>query len=132
MNRKKILIVDDDAVILKSLVIKLSAKGYDVVPAMDGSQAVNAVRTQKPDLILLDLTFPPEVSGVPWDGFRIMEWLKRIDDAAKIPIIVITGGDPAKNEEKARAAGATAFFHKPIVHDELFDVIAKTLEPKAP
>ena len=130
MNGKKILLVDDDPVILKSLSIKLNAKGYEVVTALDGSQAVSAVRTQKPDLILLDLTFPPDVAhggGLAWDGFIIMQWLKRMEEAASIPIIVITGGDPAKYEERARQVGATAFFHKPIDHDGLFDVIGTAL-----
>jgi CheY-like chemotaxis protein len=130
MNRKKLLVVDDDPVILKSLTIKLNAKGYDVVTAMDGSAAVSAVRTQKPDLILLDLSFPPDVAhggGVPWDGFIIMQWLKRMEEAANIPIVVITGGDPAKYQERAKQIGASGFFHKPIDHDGLFDVISKAL-----
>lgn len=130
MNRKKLLLVDDDPVILKSLTIKLNARGYDVVTAMDGSAAVSAVRTQKPDLILLDLSFPPDVAhggGVPWDGFIIMQWLKRMEEAANIPIIVITGGDPAKYQERAKQIGASGFFHKPIDHDGLFDVISKAL-----
>jgi CheY-like chemotaxis protein len=130
MNRKKLLLVDDDPVILKSLTIKLNAKGYDVVTATDGSAAVSAVRTQKPDLILLDLSFPPDVAhggGVPWDGFIIMQWLKRMEEAANIPIIVITGGDPAKYQERAKQIGASGFFHKPIDHDGLFDVISKAL-----
>jgi CheY-like chemotaxis protein len=129
MNGKKILLVDDDPVILKSLSIKLNAKGYEVLTASDGSQAVSAARTLKPDLILLDLTFPPDVAhgGGAWDGFQIMQWLKRMDEAANIPIVVITGGDPAKYEERARQLGATAFFHKPIDHDGLFDVISTAL-----
>ena len=130
MNRKKILLVDDDPVILKALSIKLKAKNYDVFTAMDGSEAVGAVRKQKPDLILLDISFPPDVGsggGVPWDGFRIMEWLKRIDEAANTPIIVITGGDPAKYEARALSVGATAFFHKPINHDGLLAEIEKIL-----
>ena len=61
-----------------------------------------------------------------WDAFRIMEWLKRLDEVAKISIIVITGGDPNKNKERSFAAGATAFFHKPINHDELIKAIQKT------
>jgi two-component system KDP operon response regulator KdpE len=112
------------------LTIKLNAKGYDVVTAMDGSAAVSAVRTQKPDLILLDLSFPPDVAhggGVPWDGFIIMQWLKRMEEAANIPIIVITGGDPVKYQERAKQFGASGFFHKPIDHDGLFDVISKAL-----
>jgi CheY-like chemotaxis protein len=127
MIRKKILAVDDDLVVLKSLKIKLNAGGYDVITSSDGSSAVSAVRTQKPDLILLDLTFPPDVGGVAWDGFLIMEWLKRVEEAAKIPIVVITGGDPAKFEERAKKLGASAFFHKPVDHDGLLDVISKAL-----
>jgi len=135
MNGKKILLVDDDPVILQALSIKLNARGYDVVTASDGSQAVSSVRIENPDLILLDLTFPPDVAhggGVGWDGFLIMRWLKRMEEAANIPIIVITGGDPAMYEERAKQIGATAFFHKPIDHDGLFDVISKALgEPVA-
>ena len=130
MNRKRILVVDDDRVILKSLTIKLNARGYDVTTASDGGSALSAVRTQPPDLILLDISFPPDVGhggGVSWDGFLIMTWFKRMEEATHIPIIIITGGDPAKYEERARKIGATAFFHKPIDHDELFDVISKGL-----
>jgi CheY-like chemotaxis protein len=134
MNGKTILLVDDDPVILKSLSLKLNAKGYDVVTATDGSEAVSAVRTQNPDVILLDLTFPPDVAhgGVAWDGFQIMQWLKRMEEAANIPIIVITGGDPAKYEARAREIGAAAFFHKPIDHDGLFGVISKALGESVP
>ncbi|NOS70610.1 MAG: response regulator [Verrucomicrobia bacterium] len=134
MIRKKILLVDDDRVILKALSIKLKAKNYDVVTAVDGSEAVKAVRKEKPDLILLDISFPPDVGaggGVPWDGFRIVEWLMRLNGEVATPIIVITGGDPAKYEERARAIGATAFFHKPINHDSLLTMI-KTILEKAP
>jgi len=131
MNRKKILLVDDDRVILKALSIKLKAKNYDVVTAVDGSEAVKYVRQEKPDLILLDVTFPPDVGsggGVPWDGFRIVEWLKRLNGEVNTPIIVITGGDPAKYEERALSAGATAFFHKPIDNESLMTMIKNILE----
>ncbi len=128
MNRKKILIVDDDAVILETLSTKLTAKGYEVLTAADGATAVSTVRRAKPDLILLDVNLPVDASmEMEWDAFRIMEWLKRLDEVAKIPVIVITGGDPNKNKERSFAAGATAFFHKPINHDELIKAIRKTL-----
>ena len=127
MNKKKILVVDDDAVVIKALSIKLKANDFEVLTAMDGATAVNAVRTLKPDLILLDITLPADMSSVAWDGFRIMEWLKRLDEAINIPFIVITGGDREKYEARAMAAGATAFFHKPISHEELFDLIRQTL-----
>ena len=127
MNKKKILLVDDDAVVIKALSIKLQANGFDVLTAMDGAEAVNAVRTQKPDLILLDITFPAAMGSVAWDGFLIMEWLKRLEEAVNIPTIVITGGDREKYESRAIAAGAKAFFHKPISHSELLGLIRQTL-----
>src|ERR1700722_15352255 len=89
---KKILVVDDNEVIVKTIAVKLKSAGYTVVTALDGADAVASVRKDKPDLILLDLGFPPDIAGVPWDGFRIMEWLHRVDESKQIPVIVITGG----------------------------------------
>ncbi|MGN6555408.1 MAG: response regulator [Verrucomicrobiota bacterium] len=132
MSRKKILIVDDNEVILKTLSLKLKADHYDVITAKDGSAAVAAVRVHRPDLILLDLGFPPEVTGVPWDGFRIIQWLKRMDEAKSIPIIVITGGDAAKYKERALADGAIGFFQKPVNNDELTAMIQQIVGPGTP
>ena len=130
MNRKKILIVDDSEVILKTVSMKLTASGFDVVTAHDGSEAVSAVRREHPDLIMVDISFPPDVAhggGVPWDGFLIMNWVKRLDEAVGVPFVVITGGDEENLKRRALAAGATAFFHKPLDHDELVNVIKRTL-----
>ena len=130
MSRKKILIVDDSPLILKLMSLKLTANGYDVITAEDGGTAVSTVRQAKPDLILLDLTFPPDVAhgwGVAWDGFLIMSWLQRLEDAKHIPIIVITAGEPAKYKDRVLAAGAVNFFHRPIDNDALLAVIRKTL-----
>ena len=90
--QKKLLVVDDNEVIVKTISVKLQSAGFQVFSASDGAEAVSLVRKEKPDLILLDLGFPPDIGGVPWDGFRIMEWLRRVDESKKIPIIVITGG----------------------------------------
>jgi Response regulators consisting of a CheY-like receiver domain and a winged-helix DNA-binding domain len=132
MNRKKILIVDDNEVILKTLSLKLKAGEFEVITAIDGSEAVSAARTKKPDLILLDISFPPEVSGVPWDGFRIIQWLKRMEESKNIPIIVITGSDAAQYRERALAEGAVGFFQKPVNNEELIAKIRQTLETGAP
>jgi two-component system, OmpR family, KDP operon response regulator KdpE len=131
MNCKKILIVDDSAIILRALSMKLKSSGYDVLTAADGSEAVAAARQQKPDLILLDLSFPPDVGhggGVPWDGFLIMDWIRRFEEAKNIPVIVITGGDPAKYKERALASGAVSYFQKPVDNDKLLAMIRQTLE----
>lgn len=125
--KKKILVVDDDPVIQKAFAIKLKASNYDVIMATEGSEAVNIIRTQKPDAILLDINFPNDFGSVSWDGFRIMEWLKRIDEAAKIPIFIISGGDPDKYVARARELGAAAFFRKPIIHEELVAALQRVL-----
>jgi CheY-like chemotaxis protein len=124
---KKILVVDDNEIILKTVSLKLQGAGYQVITALDGAEAVAAARKESPDLILLDIGFPPDVDGVPWDGFRVMEWLRRLDTSRKIPVVVITGSEDPKNEERATSIGAVAFFHKPIDHDDLLKVIQSVL-----
>ncbi len=124
------MVVDDDAIIVKTLSFKLKAAGFDVCVARDGGDAISTARKEKPDLILLDISFPPDVGhggGVAWDGFLILDWLRRVDEAEHTPIIVITGGDPAKYEKRSLDAGAVAFFRKPLDHDELINVIRRTL-----
>ena len=135
MNGKTILIVDDDPVVVSAVSMKLKREGFQTLTATDGSAAVSAVRKSRPDLILLDITFPPDVAhggGVAWDGFLIMSWLQRLDEAKGIPFIVISGADPAKYEKRALAAGATRFFHKPMNSDELLAVIHQALEQREP
>jgi CheY-like chemotaxis protein len=122
----KILIADDSVIVLKALSIKLKSAGYEVRTAMDGSTAISCVRRDKPDLIILDINFPPDGSrggGIAWDGFMILEWLRRIDEVRDTPIIFITSGEPAKFREKALAAGAVAFFQKPVDQEEMLSVI---------
>ncbi len=126
-SSKKILVVDDNAVVIKTISLKLQGAGYQVLTAMDGSGAVAAARQESPDLILLDLDFPADVQGVPWDGFRIMEWLNRLDTLKKIPVIVITGMEDPGAKQRAIQSGAVAYFQKPLEHDNLLKVIRATL-----
>ena len=130
-TKKKILIVDDDGVVTTSLSIKLKASGYEVFKAPDGSTAVNLVRTQRPDVILLDINFPPEFMAVTWDGFQIMEWLRRLEEGANTPIFIITSGDPDKYVSRARDLGAAAFFRKPIMHEQLITALRRVLNEEA-
>jgi len=124
---KKILVVDDNEVIVKTISLKMKSAGYEVVTALDGTEAVAAVRKHRPDLIVLDISFPPDIGGVPWDGFRIIEWLRRVDESTKIPIIVITGGAGSQDKERSLAMGAVGFLQKPLDHDELLKLIRATL-----
>ena len=127
---KKILVVDDDEVILRTLSITLSSNGYYAFLAADGPEAVRVVTREKPDLILLDLVFPVDaanVGGALQDGFFIIQWLRRMGQAENIPIIVISGDSSTKDRERALEAGAAGFFTKPIDHSALLDAIHKVL-----
>jgi CheY-like chemotaxis protein len=126
MNGQKILIVDDNPVIIATLSMKLASAGYRVVTAIDGSEAISATRKEKPDLILLDINFPEDVS-LSWDGFKIIAWLQRIDEGKGIPIVVISGGDPAKFKERSLQAGAIGYFQKPIDNDKLIELIKNSI-----
>jgi CheY-like chemotaxis protein len=125
----KILIVDDDAVIIKTTSAKLRSHGYQVVSAMDAAEAMQTARQTRPDLMLLDISFPPD-GGNDWDGFKIMAWFQRVDKTRGIPVIVITGGEPEKYEALSLERGAVSFFNKPINHDELLTVIAQQVRRK--
>ena len=130
MAPKKILIVDDDPILLQSLTRLLNDVGYDILTATDGSAAVSVARHEKPDLILLDIIFPPDVEhggGIPWDGFLIMDWLRRQEETKSVPIFMISGGDEQTYRNSAFAKGAGAFFPKPINRDELVATVRQTL-----
>ena len=135
MNRQKILIVDDDPVVVKAMSMKLGPAGYDVVAALDGSEAISAVRKEKPSLILLDVNFPSDL-GVAWDGFKVIAWLQRVEESKGTPVIVISGGEAAKYQARALQAGAVAYLQKPLDNDELLALIKETLatpsKPAAP
>jgi CheY-like chemotaxis protein len=134
MSGRKILIVDDSVFFLKALSMLLQSKGYEVITATECGTAINTVRREMPDLILLDINFPPDVAhggGVGWDGFRLMNWLHRIDETKAVPIIIITGGDPAKDKDLCRAPGVVGFLRKPVDHAGLLTSIRKALKGKA-
>lgn len=127
---RKMLIVDDNSVVLKAFEFKLKASGFQVLTATEGAAAVSVARQARPDIIVLDINFPPDVggSGLQWDGFNILQWLRRFQEVATIPTIIITSGDPSKYKEKALAVGAIAFFQKPINYEDFMITVRRALK----
>ena len=112
----KVLIVDDDRDTLELLRQALNGMGFHVRTTTSGRRAMQLVREEKPDLILLDLKLPGEM-----DGYQVLTQLKRNVDTAGIPVIVITGSltDQEIKQKKVLALGADHFLTKPFEMDEL-------------
>jgi DNA-binding response OmpR family regulator len=114
---KRVLVVDDDADLVLGLRVRLEAMGYEMTGASDAEVAMAAVRSYRPDVIILDLGLPGE------DGLAFLGRLRRVDDqASQIPVIVLTAGDES-SRAPALAAGAQVFFQKPVDSWELVDAI---------
>ena len=131
IETKKILVADDDQVILKTLSMLLNANGYKVFTAADGPGAASTVTKEKPDLILLDIQFPPDamnIGGALQDGFFVMEWLRRMGEAKDIPVIIISASNAPKDRQRALSEGALAFFTKPIDRTALLAAIRKVFD----
>jgi two-component system KDP operon response regulator KdpE len=121
MDKKKILIVDDDADTAKGLSVRLEAGGYATVCATDASAGIKLALIEIPDLILLDLGLPDD------NGFVMMKQLGQIKLLSSVPVIVVTGRSPQVYKEPALIAGAAGFLQKPVESDELLAIIQKTL-----
>lgn len=121
MDKKKILVVDDDRDILRALNIRLRANNYETVYATDGYMATKMALDEKPDLIILDIGLPMG------DGFIVMDRLRDFIWRKMTPVIILTARDPEANKERAMEAGAFAFFQKPADNEALMAAIEKAL-----
>jgi len=122
MLEKKILIIDDDQALLLSLTPRLKANGYNVVTALNAVSAMAMARRELPDLIILDLRLPA-VS----DGLLLLQNIRSTVELTKTPIIVLSSGRAAESEKRVLDAGATGFFQRPPVNDELLAAIRHAL-----
>jgi DNA-binding response OmpR family regulator len=119
MNKKKILIVDDDEDLLLGLKIRLEANHYATACAKNADAAVQMALTEKPDLILLDVGLPED------NGFMVMAKLQRLDSIKSIPIVILTGRPANLYEDAALLAGAKGYLQKPIDNAALLATIEK-------
>lgn len=106
----KILIADDDPQILRALRITLTAKGYEIVTATDGTRAIEAAIDHRPDLYMIDLGMPA------LDGIDVIEAVRGWSTA---PILVVSGRTGAADKVDALDAGADDYVTKPFSIDEL-------------
>ena len=116
MTRKKILLVDDaDTVLLMEKMIL--SKGYDLITAKNGEEAITTALAEQPDLILLDVIMPK------MDGLEACKQLKQQPSLSSIPIIMVTTRGEVQNVETAFANGCTDYVTKPINGIELLSKV---------
>ena len=131
MSTKTILVADDSQFVLKTLEFRIKSAGYNVVTALDPGEAMQKVRTEKPDVIIMDINFPPDVGfggGGAWDGFRVLEWMKLNHTLGNAVQILITADDLEAHRGHAQAAGVAGLFGKPIDAKALLSRIKECLQ----
>jgi len=97
---KKILLVEDEELIIDLLTKKLEREGYQVSIAKDGEEGLSMMKDEKPDLILLDIVMPK------MGGFEVMEEMQKDEELKKIPVIVISNSGQPVELDRAKKLGA--------------------------
>jgi two-component system cell cycle response regulator DivK len=118
----KILLVEDNEMNRDMLSRRLTRKGFEVVCAVDGAQAVEMARAERPDLILMDLNLPV------LDGWEATRQLKGAAETCAIPIIALTAHALSGDSQKALDAGCNDYDIKPIELPRLLEKIAALLK----
>ncbi len=121
---RKVLVVDDDPVVGQSFKRVLSGKGYAVITASDGYEAMAKLQAENYDLVFTDLRMP---------GMTGLEVAQRIKaNQPWTPVVIVTGYGSKTSEERARAAGVSDFLHKPLSPDVIEDTAERALRKGAP
>jgi DNA-binding response OmpR family regulator len=121
---KRILVVDDDPIILRLLASRLKNSGYDVVSAIDGESGLKKAIAKKPDLVLLDIIMP----GL--NGFEVCKRLKENDKTKDIPVIMLTALAGENDLSKSLEEGADCFITKPFRAVDLLHEIKTIMQNK--
>ena len=131
-RRPRVLCIDDDPDISRSLEIRLTPLGVEVLRAVHGMHGFWLAMTERPDLIITDMRMPQG------HGDYVAECLKANSDTSHIPIFVLTGTREAGVEQRMKKLGVERFFTKPVEFDylrsrlaEYIDLVQEELEPVA-
>jgi CheY-like chemotaxis protein len=120
MRDLKVLLVDDEQDFIQTLSERLESRSLETTLAFGGEEALEAVRENEPDLILLDLKMP---------GMDGMEVLRQVRKAfPRVQVVMLTGHKSAKAEEEARHLGAYAYLGKPVELEHLSRILGEAFE----
>ena len=122
MNREKIVLVEDEPDILKTLQVFLQSEGFQVLTAVDGIQGLNMAREEEPDLIILDIMIPK------LDGYKVCAMLKLDEKYKRIPIVMFTARAQEADKEIGKGVGADAYITKPFNPETLLTTIKELIK----
>jgi len=121
---KKILLIEDEEIMIGLLQKKLTNEGYEVSVARDGEEGLKAMREVRPDLVLLDIIMPK------MGGFEVMEEMNKDKELKKIPVIVISNSGQPVELDKAQKLGAKDWLIKTEFDpQEVIDKVKKQVPP---
>jgi len=120
-SRRKVLVVDDHADIRLMCRVNLQLEGYEVIEAADGQEGLDQIRSERPDVVLLDIMMP----GI--DGWQVLETVKGDPTLAGIPIVVLTARVQRDDEIRGWSAGASEYLPKPFNPATLTQVVNRTV-----
>jgi len=113
----RILVVDDEVNIVKLLESRLTANGYTVITAYNGREALDKVKQERADLIILDLMLPDI------DGYEVLRLLRLEEDYKEVPIIMLTGCGQMNDIKKGIEGGAVSYIAKPFKPNVLLGIV---------
>lgn len=119
MAQKKILVVDDEKHIVRLVEVNLQRAGYEVVVAYDGVQALDVVKREKPDMIVLDVMMPR------MNGFEVLKNLKANPETQEIPVIMLTAKAQDADIFKGWQSGVDSYLTKPFSPMELLTFVKR-------
>jgi DNA-binding response OmpR family regulator len=124
---KKIMLIEDDKFLSTLVKTRLERDGFVVVQAFDGEQATSMLRTEKPDLIVMDLIMPK------MNGFEVLQSISITPGLEKVPVVVLSNLAQDADIQKARELGAKEYFVKvKISIDDLLERIKSLIPPVQP
>lgn len=124
MDKKKILLVDDEEDVLRTVGFRLQSSGYEVVTASDGMEGLEKAHSEKPDLVILDLMLPK------MDGYKVCAFLKKDTRYKDIPIVMFTAKAGDLDKKLGLEVGADAYVMKPFEPPELVKTVEELLAKK--
>ena len=126
MSKGKILVVDDEIYIVHILDFSLGMEGYEVVTALDGEQALHKVKSDKPDLVVLDIMMPK------LDGYETCKILKNDPETKNIPVILLSAKGRNVDQKMGFQVGADDYITKPFSPRKLVERINAVLGQGTP